>query len=120
MAFTRQSIGFLEDEQRSVPLGGGGSGRRWIFEQRRLNIIVKKTRQTLEVLLNGAAAEILETRQGASTVLRFNLARGDRFHDVKLGLKSAVKRAWLSGITQHTLRHSFASRSRATGRTSWP
>jgi hypothetical protein len=36
---------------------------------------MKKTRQTLEVLLNCAAGETLETRQGASTVPTFSITR---------------------------------------------
>ncbi len=40
----------------------------------------------------------------------YNQGTGDRFKDVKLGLKNAVKRAGLKGITWHTFRHTFASR----------
>lgn len=87
------------------------------LEQRRLSIIMKKTRHTLEVPLNDTAAEILEARQGVKhgPHVFYNPATGDRFHDVKLGLKSAVKRAGLSGITWHTFRHTFASRLTRNG-----
>jgi integrase len=82
------------------------------FEQRRLSIIMRKTRNTLEVPLNDTAAGILEARQAVrhGPYVFYNPATGDRFHDLKLGLKSALKRAGLSGITWHTFRHTFASR----------
>jgi site-specific recombinase XerD len=38
------------------------------------------------------------------------LETGERFKDVKLGLKNAVKGAGLKGITCHACRHTFASR----------
>jgi hypothetical protein len=74
---------------------------------RRLNIIMKKMRQKLEVPLNDGATQILEARQGAKhgPFVFYNPTTGNRFHDVKLALKSAVKRAGLSGITWHTFRH---------------
>jgi len=40
----------------------------------------------------------------------YNQITGDRFKDVKAGLKKAVKDAGLTGITWHTFRHTFASR----------
>ena len=40
---------------------------------------------------------------------------GDRFWDVKLGLKNALKRAGLDGVTWHTFRHTFASRLTQNG-----
>ncbi len=87
------------------------------LEQRRLNIIMKKTRHTLEVPLNETAAEVLQGRQAIKhgPHVFYNPATGDRFHDLKLGLKSALKRAGLSGITWHTFRHTFASRLTRSG-----
>ena len=87
------------------------------LEQRRVNIIMKKTRHTLEVPLNETAAGILDARQSArhGPYVFYNPATGDRFHDVKLGLKGAIKRARLSGITWHTFRHTFASRLTRSG-----
>ena len=83
------------DEQRQSGVRLGESD----LEQRRLNIIMKKTRQKLEVPLNDGAAQTLEAKQGAKhgPCVFYNPTTGDRFHDVKLGLKSAVKRAGLSG-----------------------
>jgi site-specific recombinase XerD len=45
----------------------------------------------------------------------YNPMTGDRYYDVKLGLKGAVTRAGLSGITWHTFRHTFASRLTRAG-----
>ena len=93
------------DEQRQSGVRLGESD----LEQRRLNIIMKKTVQRLEVPLNDGAAQTLEAKQGAKhgPCVFYNPTTGDRFHDVKLGLKSAVKRAGLSGHhpTWHTFRH---------------
>jgi hypothetical protein len=95
-------------------------GKAVDLEQRRSNIIMKKTRQTLEVPLKRYSGPVLEARQGAKhgPYVFYNPATGDRFHDVKLGLKSAVKRGGLSGITRHTFRTRSPRGSRATGRTS--
>jgi site-specific recombinase XerD len=40
---------------------------------------------------------------------------GDRFRDLKAGFKAILKRAGLTGITWHTLRHTFASRLTRAG-----
>jgi integrase len=87
------------------------------LEQRRLSIIMNKTRHALEVPLNDTAAEIVEARQAVKhgPHVFYNTATGDRFYDVKLGLKGALKRAGLSGITWHTFRHTFASRLTRSG-----
>ena len=80
---------------------------------------MKKTGQRLEVPLNDGAAQTLEAKQGAKhgPCVFYNPTTGDRFHDVKLGLKSAVKRAGLSGHhpTWHTFRHTFAARLTRNG-----
>jgi integrase len=87
------------------------------LEQKRLNIIMKKTRHTLEVPLNDTAAEIVEARHAVKhgPYVFYNSGTGDRFHDVKLGLKGALTRAGLSGVTWHTFRHTFASRLTRSG-----
>ena len=59
------------------------------LEPRRLNLIVKKTLQTVEVLLNlcgGRDSGNAAGRQHRPYVF-YNPARGDRFHDVKLGFE---------------------------------
>jgi integrase len=87
------------------------------LEQQRLSIVMKKMRHTLEVPLNDTATEILDARRAVKhgPYVYYNAATGDRFHDVKLGLKGALQRAGLSGITWHTFRHTFASRLTRSG-----
>jgi hypothetical protein len=83
-----------------------------------LNIIMKKTRQKLEVPLNDGAAQTLEARQGAKhgPYVFYNPTTGDRFHDVKLGLKSAVKRAGFQASPAIPSGTRSPRGSRATGR----
>lgn len=87
------------------------------IELRRLSLEVKKTRRMLELPLNENAFRVLEARLGMrhGPFVFYNPATGDRFKDVKLGLKAAVKRAGLSKITWHTFRHTFASRLTRSG-----
>jgi integrase len=87
------------------------------LEQRRIKFIMEKTRRGLEVPLNDTAYEILVARRAVrhGEYVFYNVATGDRFKDVKLGLKSTLKRAGLSGITFHTFRHTFASRLTRSG-----
>ena len=87
------------------------------LEERRLNLMVRKTRRILDVPLNDTAHAIMEGRQGMKhgPYVFYNPATGDKFVDLKLGLKSALKRAGLSGITWHTFRHTFASRLTRNG-----
>ena len=78
---------------------------------------MKKTRQTVEVPLKRYTGQFWKRGRAAKhgPYVFYNPATGDRFHDVKLGLKSAVKRAGLSGITWHTFRHTFTSRLTRNG-----
>lgn len=82
------------------------------IEQRRLSIIMGKTRRRLDVPLNETAMEIMAVRAAIKhgPFVFYNPGTGDRFHDLKLSFKATVRRAGLSGITWHTLRHTFASR----------
>jgi integrase len=87
------------------------------FERRRLKVIVRKTRRPLELPLNERAAGVLQAWHGMKRgpFVFFNQVTGDRFKDVKLGLKNACTRAGLKGITWHTFRHTFASRLTRSG-----
>jgi integrase len=78
------------------------------IEEKRLSIIMGKTRKKLEIPLNDTALEI-------GPYVFYNPATGDRFYDLKLGFKAILKRAALPGITWHTLRHTFASRLTRSG-----
>jgi integrase len=87
------------------------------LEQKRLSIIMGKTRRKLEVPLNDAALAVLEAKQAAKhgPYVFYNPLTGDRFFDLKAGWKAALRRAGLSGITWHTFRHTFASRLTNSG-----
>jgi len=45
----------------------------------------------------------------------YNPVTGGRFLNLKVGFKAILKRAGLTGITWHTLRHTFASRLTRSG-----
>ena len=76
-----------------------------------------KTRRRLEVPLNDTASAILAEKQAVKhgPYVFYNPVTGDRFLDLKAGFKAILKRAGLTGITWHTLRHTFASRLTRSG-----
>ena len=82
------------------------------LETLRLNVLVQKTRRQIVIPLNDAAYGVLAAwlamRKGPYVF--YNQMTGDRFRDLKAGFKLACKQAGLSGVTWHTLRHTFASR----------
>jgi integrase len=87
------------------------------IDERRLSIIMGKTRRRLEIPLNDTALEILTAKQAVKhgPYAFYNPVTGDRFYDLKLGFKAILRRAGLTGITWHTLRHTFASRLTRSG-----
>jgi integrase len=88
-------------------MGGGGSRTK---ENRADH---GKTRRRLEVPLNDNAFAILEGKQAVKhgPYVFYSPVTGDRFPDLKAGIKAALKRADLSGVTWHT----FASRLTRSG-----
>ncbi len=82
------------------------------LEERRLNIIMMKSRKPLRVPLNDTAFGILEAWHGMrkGPYVFYNHMTGDRFRDLKAGLKLACTQAGLKGVTWHVFRHTFASR----------
>jgi integrase len=80
--------------------------------ENQLKIIVRKTQQELELPLSELAAEVIARWRAIKSCpyVFYNQITGDRFKDVKAGLKKAVHDAGLTGITWHTFRHTFASR----------
>jgi integrase len=82
------------------------------LEQERLKLKVKKTERLLELPLSDQASAVVERRYAIrrGPFVFYNPMTGDRFWDVKLGLKGASKRAGLEGVTWHIFRHTFASR----------
>jgi len=82
------------------------------LEEQRLNIIMQKSRKPLGVPLNDSAIGILDGWHGMrkGPYVFYNQMTGDRFRDLKTGLKLACKEAGLAGVTWHVFRHTFASR----------
>ncbi|HXJ95763.1 MAG TPA: site-specific integrase [Terriglobia bacterium] len=87
------------------------------LDHRMLNLIVRKTAKPLEVPLNDDALGVLEARhtERRGAYVFGNPDTGKPFLNLKTGLKAALRRARLSGITWHTLRHTFASRLTTNG-----
>jgi len=79
------------------------------IEEKRLSLIMGKTRHRLEVPLNEAALIILTAKHAAKhgPYVFDNPVTGDRFYDLKAGFKAGLKRSGLTGITWHTLRHTL-------------
>ncbi len=82
------------------------------LQARRLQTTTSKTRRRLELPLNDAALQVLESwlaiKRGPYVF--YNWSTGAAFVDLSAGLRKACKAAGLSGITWHTFRHTFASR----------
>lgn len=87
------------------------------LSKKRLNVIVRKTRKRLELPLGTEALKVLDNWQGMnrSPYVFYNPATGERYKDVKLGLKNSCERAGIKRLTWHTLRHTFASRLTRNG-----
>jgi len=87
------------------------------IDEKRLSLIMGKTRRRLEVPLNENALAILAGKHAVQhgPYVFYNPVTGDRFRDLKAGFKAILKRAGLTGITWHTLRHTFASRLTRSG-----
>jgi integrase len=83
------------------------------IEKKRLSLIMGKTGRKLEVPLNETASAILAAKRAAmhGRYVFYNPVTGDRFYDLKAGFKAILKRAGLTGITWHTLRHYAESRT---------
>jgi integrase len=82
------------------------------FEQRRLVFLVQKTSKLLKLPLNDSAYSVLQAWQaiGKGPYVFYNQMTGDRFRDVKNGLKKACQQAQIKHTTWHVFRHTFASR----------
>jgi integrase len=82
------------------------------LEGRRMARLMQKSKRMLKVPLNAVACDILQSwaAHKKCPYVFFNQVTGDRFRDLKAGLKNAVKDAGLEGITWHIFRHTFASR----------
>jgi integrase len=76
------------------------------IDEKRLSLIMGKTRRRLGVPLNETTLAILAEKQAAKhgPHVFYNPATGDRYHNLKAGFNAVLKRSGLTGITWHTLR----------------
>jgi integrase len=68
------------------------------------------------VPLNSTVRDVLATLQRRATgSFVFSKPNGDPYRSIRSAFRTACRRAGLSGITPHTLRHSFGSRLAMSG-----
>ena len=79
------------------------------IEEKKLTIIMGKTRKVHEVFLNPKALEVVN-RQRRDSAYVFTNREGEKIKCVRGALEAAVKRAGLKKTTFHTFRHSVATR----------
>ena len=82
------------------------------FEQNILNAFAPKTQKTRAVPLNADARKVLEAWAPGrkNEFVFYNFETGKPFIDLKTGFAQACRKAGITGVTWHTLRHTFASR----------
>ena len=85
-----------------------------------LNVFAPKTGKTRPVPMNSEARRVLEAWAlgRKNDFVFYNHDTGKPFVDLKAGFALACRKAGISGVTWHTLRHTFASRLRIEVRTS--
>jgi integrase len=88
---------------------------RWAsvdWEKNILNIFAPKTGKIREVPINSEARKVLEywALGKRNEFVFYNPDTGKPFVDLKAGFALACRKAGISGVTWHTLRHTFASR----------
>jgi site-specific recombinase XerD len=77
-----------------------------------LTVFAPKTQRLREVPINMEARKVLEAWWLAkkNDFVFYNPETGKPFVDLKAGFALACRKAGISGVTWHTLRHTFASR----------
>ena len=77
-----------------------------------LNVFAPKTGKTRAVPINAEAKRVLEAWAlgRKNEFVFYNYDTGKPFVDLKAGFALACRKAGISGVTWHTLRHTFASR----------
>lgn len=82
------------------------------LEKNTLNVFASKTQKIRGIPINADARRVLEywALGKRNEFVFYNPETGKPFVDLKAGLKLACKKSGISGVTWHTLRHTFASR----------
>ena len=82
-----------------------------------LNVFAPKTEKLREVPINSETRKVLEAwwLGKKNEIVFYNPETGKPFVDLKAGFALACGKAKISGVTWHTLRHTFASRLVNTG-----
>jgi integrase len=82
------------------------------WEKNLLNVFAPKTGKIREVPINSETRKVLEywALGRRNEFVFYNPATGKPFVDLKAGFALACRKAGISGVTWHTLRHTFASR----------
>jgi len=77
-----------------------------------LSVFASKTQTIREIPINAEAREVLEAWKlnKKNEVVFYNPQTGKPFVDLKNGFILACEKSGISGVTWHTLRHTFASR----------
>jgi integrase len=88
---------------------------RWFsvdLEEGVLNVFAPKTQKTRVVPINSEARKVLEAwaLNRKNEFVFYNHDTGKPFVDLKAGFALACKKAGITGVTWHKLRHTFASR----------
>lgn len=82
------------------------------LQKRILTVFAPKTEKLREVPINEEALRVLEAwwLGRKNEIVFYNPETGKPFVDLKAGFALACRKAGISGVTWHTLRHTFASR----------
>ena len=82
------------------------------FEKGLINVFAGKTQKVRVVPINKPVRRILDfwALGRKNEYVFYNQKTGERFVDLDAGLQQACEKAEITGVTWHTLRHTFASR----------
>jgi len=82
------------------------------LERNLINVFSPKTQKTKIIPINSEVRRILEfwALGRKNEFVFYNQKTGKPFIDLSAGLELACKKAGITGVTWHTLRHTFASR----------